>query len=88
MKEKIHYEKEITFQPCNLFADRKTLKEALDNLQDATEMITDNAQKFYVLVAINVLHNTLANSHYVYERKEKDKLNNLPKIIKGGIKNG
>jgi len=53
MKEKIHYEKEITFTPCNLFADRKTLKEALDNLQDATEMIQNNAEKFYVLVAIN-----------------------------------
>ena len=88
MKEKIHYEKEITFQSCNLFADRKTLREALDNLHDATEMITDNSEKFYVLVAINILHNTLANSHYVYERKEKDKLNNLPKRIKGGIKNG
>jgi hypothetical protein len=84
MKEKIHYKKEITFQPCNLFADRKTLKEALDNLQDATEMITDNSEKFYVLVAINILHNTLANSHYVYERKEKDKLKNLPKRIKKG----
>ena len=84
MKEKIHYEKEITFTPCNLFADRKTLEEALDNLQDATEMIQNNAEKFYVLVAINVLHNTLANSHYVFERKEKDKLNNLPKTIKKG----
>ena len=84
MKEKIHYEKEITFQPCNLFADRKTLKEAFQNLYDATEMIQNNAEKFYVLVAINVLHNTLANSHYVFERKEKDKLNNLPKTIKKG----
>ena len=84
MKEKIHYEKEIPFTPCNLFADRKTLEEALDNLQDATEMIQNNAEKFYVLVAINVLHNTLANSHYVFERKEKDKLNNLPKTIKKG----
>ena len=60
------------------------IEEALDNLQDATEMIQNNAEKFYVLVAINVLHNTLANSHYVYERKEKDKLNNLPKTIKKG----
>ena len=84
MKEKIHYEKEITFKPCNLFADRKTLHEALKNLQDATEMIQNKSEKFYVLVAINVLHNTLANSHYVYERKEKDKLNNLPKTIKKG----
>ena len=84
MKEKIHYEKEITFQPCNLFADRKTLQEALDNLHDSTEQITDNSEKFYVLVAINILHNTLANSHYVFERKEKDKLNNLPKRIKKG----
>ena len=88
MKEQIHYEKEITFKPCNMFADRKTLQEAFQNLYDATEQIKDNDIKLYVLISINVLHNTLANSHYVYERKEKDKLNNLPKTIKGGIKNG
>ena len=84
MKEKIHYEKEIKFTPCNLFADRKTLQEALQNLQDATEMIQNKSEKFYVLVAINVLHNTLANSYYVFERTEKNKLDNLPKTIKKG----
>ena len=83
MKEKIHYEKEITFKPCNMFADRKTLKEAFQNLYDATEQIKDNDIKLYVLVSINVLHNTLANSHFVFERKEKDKLDNYTHEPKG-----
>ena len=83
MKEKIHYEKEITFKPCNMFADRKTLQEAFQNLYDATEQIKDNDIKLYVLVSINVLHNTLANSHYVFERKEQDKLNNYTHEPKG-----
>ena len=74
MKEQIHYEKEITFKPCNMFADRKPLQEAFQNLYDATEQIKDNDIKLYVLVSINVLHNTLANSHYVFEKKEEDEL--------------
>tara|TARA_R100000995_G_scaffold17355_1_gene6871 strand:- start:170 stop:427 length:258 start_codon:yes stop_codon:yes gene_type:complete len=84
MKEKIHYEKEIKFTPCNLFADRKTLHEALENLHNSTKQIKDNDAKLYVIIAINILHNTLANSYYVFERTEKNKLDNLPKTIKKG----